>query len=48
MRAQEDELYMRMALDEACAAAREGEVPIGAEAQSWCTRRRMTPQATST
>ncbi len=30
MRAQEDEFYMRMALDEACAAAREGEVPIGA------------------
>jgi len=30
MQAQEDEFYMRMALDEACAAAREGEVPIGA------------------
>ena len=30
MRAQEDEFYMRMALDEAYAAAREGEVPIGA------------------
>lgn len=30
MRAQEDEFYMRMALDEACAAAAKGEVPIGA------------------